>query len=535
MKKLITLLLMIALVSIDQRLTAAPLLCSADFTVTISGATASFNGSGTGITPFYSWDFGDGSYGSGEDIMHTYAFNGTYMVCLTVWGADSCMAMTCDSVVITGAAAGGSCLADFTYFIAGTDVSFDNNSDAGGAIDADFFWSFGDGGTSTTVNPEHSFAPGTYEVCLDIFTSDSCSDTYCTVIAVGGIIDSLDSLECNAYFTYDFLMGEVNFTNLSDDGGAAFSSYFWDFGDGTTSTEENPSTTFDPGWHTVCLTINTSDSCSSTYCTDIYIWDGGGDTTVCEAGFDFTVTGMSADFTNTSSGGGAFITSYNWTFGDGGTSTATNPEHAYAAEGIYNVCLTIYTTDSCSSTYCETVVISTGDTTGCTALFTYDFGITPWGIFTTNLSDDGGTGDASYFWDFGDGTSSTEEEPAHNYAGGGDYLICLTISTDSCEDTYCSSVSIAPTPIAETELFEGLTLYPNPARDVINIHVALHADVTCILTDLSGRELSVRTLQANAGNTEHQINIADLESGIYTILLIDAAGNRAMEKIMVVR
>ena len=104
----------------------------------------------------------------------------------------------------------------------------DNNSDAGGAIDADFFWSFGDGGTSTAVNPEHSFAPGTYEVCLDIFTSDSCSDTYCTVIAVGGIIDSLDSLECNAYFTYDFLMGEVNFTNLSDDGGAAFSSYFWD-------------------------------------------------------------------------------------------------------------------------------------------------------------------------------------------------------------------------------------------------------------------------------------------------------------------
>ena len=105
------------------------------------------------------------------------------------------------------------------------------------------------------------------------------------------------------------------------------------------------------------------------------------------------VSGTLAEFTNTSTGGFADITGYSWSFGDGETSIAENPNHNYDIPGTYTVCLTIYTTDSCVSTYCDFVMISgIDDTTDCNAAFNYDFGITPWGIFTTNDSYDGGSG-----------------------------------------------------------------------------------------------------------------------------------------------
>lgn len=428
--------------------------CSADFTVTISGATASFDGTATGVFPFFNWDFGDGSYGFEEDVIHTYASDGIYLVCLTVYTPDSCIAVFCDSIFIDGAGGGG-----------------------------------------------------------------------------------IDSSECSAAFTWYESFGAVYFTNTSDDGGAADVNWQWNFGDGTMEMSEDPVHTYLPGTYTVCLSMITSDSCTSAYCETITV-GGGIDTGFCSAGFEYVADGEVVEFYNTSTGGGADILWYSWNFGDGTTSTAEDPEHAFPGDGIYYVCLSILTADSCTSAYCEEVVIGATDTTDgvCEAYFTYDFGITPWGIFTINLSDDGGTGDASYSWDFGDGSTSTEEEPIHNYAIAGSYNVCLTISTDSCEDTYCTVVDIAAA--TEDISLTELTMFPNPARDVVQVqyHSAIAADAFVQLSTITGQ--AIRTLDvpsAVPGNNQIALPVQDIGSGMYLLTLRLTDGSSMTQKLLVVR
>lgn len=183
--------------------------------------------------------------------------------------------------------------------------------------------------------------------------------------------------------------------------------------------------------------------------------------------------------------------------------------------------------------YCNIINVTVGDTaTECNAAFNYEFGITPWGVFTTNLSADGGVA-ASYFWDFGDGSSSTEFEPAHNYAAGGSYVICLTITTAFCTDTDCDTVVIAPTGIDDILHKNDLAVYPNPATK--NIVLMLESDVnnhaTIIISDISGRNLQqIFSGNLNGGENEFRINIESLQAGMYLINVINEDGSVQVTK-----
>lgn len=499
--------------------------CSADFNYMTDGPDAAFNGFATGLSPSYFWSFGDGTYAYTEDPEHTYATNGNYLVCFTVYAADSCTSTYCDSVEITGAA-GGDCNALFTFDVFGATLSFTNLSTP---ADVSSFWNFGDGSSSYLDDPSHTFDPGTYNVCLTVFGADSCISEYCQTITIFG---GGDSTGCSAYFTFDESDGTVEFTNLSDADGFP-ADYVWEFGDGETSFAVNPTHTYDEGIYVVCLTIYTADSCSSTYCNTITIGEVIIDSGFCNANYVADITGGLAEFTNTSTTGGADILTYFWDFGDGSISTLENPNHGYSISGMYNVCLSISTTDSCESMYCHMYSITLGDTaTECNASFNYDFGITPWGIFTTNLSADGGVA-ASYFWDFGDGSSSTEFEPAHNYAAGGSYVICLTITTAFCTDTDCDTVMIAPTGIDDILFNNDLAVYPNPATK--NIVLMLKSDVnnhaTIIISDISGRNLQqVYSGNLNDGENEFSINIESLQAGMYLINVINEDGSVQVTK-----
>lgn len=424
--------------------------CSADFTVSIDGPTATFDGTATGDMPYYSWSFGDGSTSTEEDPVHTYMYDGVYTACFYVLAADSCVATYCNSVEISGA---------------------------------------------------------------------------------GGI----DSTSCAAYFYYSVDAGMVSFTNASELGGAGTAFYFWDLGDGTTSTVEDPTHYYAPGWYTVCLDIITADSCTSSYCMDIYT---GGiiDSMDCTASFYYYVDGMTADFTNASDPGVGMITAYSWNFGDGGTAYAEDPTHTYTSTGTYNVCLTIFTSDSCTSTYCTSVFITDGtDTTGiyCNAEFTFVFGATSNSIITTNISDPGMDPSPAYSWDFGDGGTSTAFAPEHTFAADGSYNVCLTIFTDSCTDTYCSVVEV--TILGFEELRENkVNIYPNPASDVIYVQTGLTGNFDLSIADLEGRIVQEEHIQSiTAENIT--ISIARLQAGLYILRLKDAQGGSVSKKIQILR
>ncbi|MDX2000847.1 MAG: PKD domain-containing protein [Chitinophagales bacterium] len=320
--------------------------------------------------PSYLWSFGDGSTSTNFDPNHTYPGPGVYLACLTVTSRDSsgnitCTDDFCDSVRIYPMS-GGNCSAAFQYSanpVDSTQISFFS---VGGANTYGYFWSFGDSTVSTQANPTHSFpGAGTYWVCLTVTEYDSlqniiCTDDYCQTITIGG-----SSSSCSAAF--QAVRAPINTLEFSfDNYSTGFNpTYHWDFGDGSSSNDFDPSHTYTTaGSYQVCLTIiDTVINCTSTFCDTVTA--GGIIPTGCQAYFTPFVTvanNLRVEFDNGSTGANTVGTSYFWSFGDSTFSQLFSPDHTYAAPGVYQVCLTISVTDSvgnvtCTDTYCESVTV----------------------------------------------------------------------------------------------------------------------------------------------------------------------------------
>lgn len=227
---------------------------------------------------------------------------------------------------------------------------------------------------------------------------------------------------------------DVVFTDMSDNYPVTWE---WTFGDGGTSTLQNPSHTYAlNGTYNVCLTA-TNGIGSDTYCTDIIIDSYLPPT----ANFNY-VGDPVVNFTDLST---QSPDTWFWDFGDGGTSALQNPSHTYAMNGTYTVCLTAANPTG-NNTYCQDVVISSY----LAPLAAFDYTGDPIITFTDNSDND----PTAWEWDFGDGGTSTLQNPVHTFTENGTYNICLTATNAVGSNTYCTSIIIDGY-IAPIALFTG--------------------------------------------------------------------------------
>jgi PKD repeat protein len=146
------------------------------------------------------------------------------------------------------------------------------------------------------------------------------------------------------------------------------------------------------------------------------------------ANFSFSVSALTATFTDASTDAGGTIGSHSWAFGDGATSTAASPSHTYAAAGSYTVSERV--TDSVSGATSSKSAVVTLSPVGGAPLA--NFSVATSGLtatFTDTSTDAGGT-IGTHSWSFGDGATSTAASPSHAYAVAGTYSVTETV-TDS--------------------------------------------------------------------------------------------------------
>ncbi len=331
--------------------------------------------------------------------------------------------------------------------------------------------------------------------------------------------------QLNSYF-YDLQVdsGLVSFTDSSYSNNSGISSWFWEFGDGNTSSQQHPSHTYSVNnQYLVKLTVTGANGCVSHISLPVIV-----SSIPCDVNANFNdsnIINSVYSFSNLSTG--TFNQSH-WAFGDGTTSSATNPSHNFSTNGIFIVVLTVNDTNtpgSCFDYYLDTINV-TGDPTPlqCHAGFVMypDTGIND--VTVVNSS----TGSSlTYLWDFGDGNTSNLQNPSHTYATAGPFYLCLTVDDGAgCVDQYCDSIgangvvfktggftiNVVGTPVItgvnDVEANGDLEIYPNPTSTQLTIDTDLHIDRISIV-DITGKSIKSFVPKNNT------IDVADLSDGIY--------------------
>lgn len=487
---------------------------------------------------YYIWNFGDGNSSSDAEPYHEFAEEGMYQVCLVLETNAGCRSEYCVEVCVEDPApepptAENCCLgfeAWFSYYPTQTEnrIEFENQS----AGEWDYIvWDFGDGETSTQEHPDHIYgSAGIYQVCMVIESDEGCRSELCYEVAVETSPDP-----CN-----DFLADFVWVENI-DSLGIQFEEispitpdYFvWHFGDGSSSTDSDPYHQYsEPGVYQVCLVVENNDGCRSEFCRSVCVEDFN---PCAEFGVEFEWSegfnnGLLIEFDGAYSG---FITSIEWDFGDGSTSTAEHPDHEYAQPGIYEVCVNVENNDGCSSQYCVSVAVEqqTDPCENFEADFLYFVDLENGGVHFEDLS----SGTIHYYnWYFGDGSISTEEEPTHHYSETGVFEACLVIENEfGCIAEYCQPVFLPsyyfwvapPTVGIEEQKPESLVVYPNPFQDFLRFQVPI--DGMLEVMDMQGKVVSSRRLSGT-----NSVNLNSVSAGLYVVRITE---NESISTVRVVK
>jgi PKD repeat protein len=299
-----------------------------------------------------------------------------------------------------------------------------------------------------------------------------------------------------AGFTYQVNNFVVNFADSS----SGATQYYWDFGDGTSSTEKNPVHTFITGIFNVCHMVG-NDCGQDTICKSIQI--------TCqdpEARFFYTFNFPEFQFTDSSATG--YLISRLWDFGDSTYSTDPNPVHIYNDPGTYHVCLTV--TDSCGSdTTCKDIVFLLP--------LALHITITPatTNDLLTQFSDET-PGTTFWKWKFGDGDSSELRNPLHLYKEYGTYHVCLTAGNAQFLGTFCDTLLLSVNPSLHTG--KPVLVYPNPSDGKLFLRFyRSYSSADVFVQDQSGKNVFDQHLFSPDLITPVEIDLTRLSSGVYFV------------------
>ena len=320
-------------------------------------------------------------------------------------------------------------------------VSFLNLSSAA----TNYTWHFGDGNSSTSVNPTNTYTnAGSYTITLiAVGVGGTNILTLTNLVTVTNppppVVANFDAGPTNGVAPLT-----VWFSNLT----SGATSYFWDFGDGNTSVEFSPTNTYtNAGSYTISLVaIGPGGTNSLTFTNFVTVTNPPPPVAAnFDAGPTNGVAPLTVWFTNLTSG----ATTYAWDFGDGNTSIEFSPTNTFTNAGAYTITLVAIGPGGTNILTLTNFVTVTNPPPPVVANFDAGptNGVAPLTVWFTNLT----SGATTYAWNFGDGITSTEFSPTNTFTNAGSYTITLVAigpgGTNSLTLTNFVSVTNPPPPV----------------------------------------------------------------------------------------
>ena len=317
---------------------------------------------------------------------------------------------------------------------AGFPITFTDLSNYGGSAVISTNWDFGEGGQSTNTNPTYTYmTAGTYQVLLTVISASGTDFelklNYITVFANPIASFTTSGNGCSVPFA-------VTFNNTSTTGAGI--NYNWNFGNGQTSTLQNPaSITYNANgnYDLELIVTNSVTGCVDTTNQTIVVSDFA-------AGINAPLTGCVDQVVAITDGTTVGVNTWSWTSGDGQVSNVQNPSFSYAIPGTYTITLVANNSVSgCSDNVTQNITINPISTPSFTALPTS--GCAPLQVTYTNTS-----GAGSFLWDFGAGLTSILSNPLPvTYNANGIFDVSLTMTdANGCISTtvFSNMITVAP-------------------------------------------------------------------------------------------
>ena len=411
------------------------------------------NSSLTGGTLSYNWQFGDGGSSTATSPTKSYTASGSYSVLLIGTTDKGCTDTASKPLRVYAtpkadyqlSSVNPQCLRGNRFAFSNKSISIDGSMT--------YRWTFGDGSSSTTNSPAISYlAIGDYPVKLVSTSSFGCRDSITQTMSV--------KANPRSFFTVndsDQCLTGNNFTfeNLSSISVGSIASRVWSYGDGTNSTLPAPNKSYSSrGSYTITL-ISVSDwGCRDTFRKNARIY-GNSNISFLVNNSDQCLKGNRFVFTNNSTATDGTL-GYRWDFGNGNSSTATTPSYSYATAGNYLVKLVGTTTFGCKDSSTANLNVwpqgkpafKANDSDQCLRNNSFAF------ANSSTIS----SGVLAYFWNFGDGTTTTLTSPTKSYSAFGTRQVTLISTSDKgCLDTVKKSVRVYVMPVA------GFAVNPNNA------------------------------------------------------------------------
>jgi len=433
-----------------------------------------------------------------------------------------------------------------------------------------WFWSFGDGTTSTLQNPNHQYAQnGVYNVCLVVAGANNCTSTFCDSIWVGN-----NPMPCQNYFSYS-TQGLLSAFYGYAFGGTAPYTYFWDFGDGTTSTAAYATHTYGAGG-TYTVTLTTADAAGCTYTTTQQIF----------------VSAVNPSWISGQVFANNQFADYGWVYmfsANPGTTFIYLVDSSYidssgfyyfnnVPNGLYYLLATLMPGSMYYGQYMPTYYTSSIFWSGATPIILgqpanpYNINLVP--VIGPNAGPgniNGTITTGNKFTTSGVPVPNVEiilldmsNQPlaiTYSNAAGqfsfatlafGTYKIYAEVPGLGCVPAVITLSQAVPavTNVGMTVTPNGITtaiaepketgidrMYPNPAKDklTLELYSAKSEDVTIIMVDILGNKVLKQIAHLSSGKTRIDLNTSDLNPGSYTLQTINAAGEKLVRKVNIIR
>ncbi|MBL4578455.1 MAG: PKD domain-containing protein, partial [Flavobacteriales bacterium] len=369
------------------------------------------------------WDFGTGDVSTDPYPSYVYDSIGVYTVNIAV--TNTCgNTSSVDTTITVSQSAQVSAEAFGSYSVCKNDSApFFAASGSG----YKYQWNFGTGDIDSSEHTNYAFSDtGTYNVQLIV--ENLCGVTDTDYIQVN-VSDSLLPIGWIAMSTTVACPNEV----IQFSATSGYDDYTWDFGDGSTSPNQNPMHSYNlPGVYPV--TLNITNNCGSTIYPDTVTVDL---TNITPASFstdqlNYCVGDMVAFAGNASTG----ILSHWWNFGDGSGDSTLNTTHNYQDTGVFIVTYVVMNSCGIKDTSILTVLIDSSGPPVSAFISSLNYACPGSSIEFTNLSSDTN----SVLWYFGDGDSSGTVDPMHTYDNPGNYVVNLSVTNICGKSSMFSSI-----------------------------------------------------------------------------------------------